>query len=128
MGKGEEPGQQPGPEGEVLQGKEGVAEEEHGGDEEKYRDVEGLDVGDDAGEDHSDRGEGQSSEDGGMRNFLREQNIAFEDLGHRLLIYQGADETLFERLSRDYCREGCTLRQATLEDVFLRLTGRELRE
>ena len=66
--------------------------------------------------------------DGGMRNFLREQNIAFEDLGHRLLIYQGADETLFERLSRDYCREGCTLRQATLEDVFLRLTGRELRE
>jgi lipooligosaccharide transport system ATP-binding protein len=63
-----------------------------------------------------------------VRNFLREHKIAFEDLGHRLLIYQGADESLFERLARDFCREGCTLRQATLEDVFLRLTGRELRE
>jgi lipooligosaccharide transport system ATP-binding protein len=66
--------------------------------------------------------------DGAVRNFLREHKIAFEDLGHRLLIYQGADETLFERLTNDFCREGCTLRQATLEDVFLRLTGRELRE
>jgi lipooligosaccharide transport system ATP-binding protein len=66
--------------------------------------------------------------DGAVRNFLREHKIAFEDLGHRLLIYQGADETLFERLTTDFCREGCTLRQATLEDVFLRLTGRELRE
>jgi lipooligosaccharide transport system ATP-binding protein len=66
--------------------------------------------------------------DGAVRNFLREHKIAFEDLGHRLLIYQGADETLFERLARDFCPEGCTLRQATLEDVFLRLTGRELRE
>jgi lipooligosaccharide transport system ATP-binding protein len=31
-------------------------------------------------------------------------------------------------LSTQYCREGCILRMATLEDVFLKLTGRELRE
>jgi len=66
--------------------------------------------------------------DDGMRNFLRERKILFEDLGHRLLVYQGADEALFERLARDFCPEGCTLRRATLEDVFLRLTGRDLRE
>lgn len=28
----------------------------------------------------------------------------------------------------DHCHEGCMLRPATLEDVFLRLTGRDLRE
>jgi lipooligosaccharide transport system ATP-binding protein len=63
-----------------------------------------------------------------IRNYLREKGTAFEDLGHRLLIYRGADEGLFERLTRHHCREGCTLRLATLEDVFLRLTGRDLRE
>jgi hypothetical protein len=31
-------------------------------------------------------------------------------------------------VSGRYCRDGCTLRTATLEDVFLKLTGRELRE
>jgi lipooligosaccharide transport system ATP-binding protein len=63
-----------------------------------------------------------------LREFVRQQGLEHEDLGHRLIIYSGESDALYHRLVDTYCREGCTLRQATLEDVFLRLTGRELRE
>jgi lipooligosaccharide transport system ATP-binding protein len=64
---------------------------------------------------------------GELRTFLRANNIPFEDLGHRLVIYSQRGD-LYERVSRDFCKEGCVLRMASLEDVFLKLTGRELRE
>jgi lipooligosaccharide transport system ATP-binding protein len=63
-----------------------------------------------------------------LRDYVRQQGLEHEDLGHRLIIYSGQSDELYHRLAETYCREGCTLRQATLEDVFLRLTGRELRE
>ncbi len=63
-----------------------------------------------------------------MRDFLKRQRADFEDLGHRLVVYNQNGDELFIHLAKDFCRRGCTLRQATLEDVFLRLTGRELRE
>ena len=63
-----------------------------------------------------------------LREYVRQQGLEHEDLGHRLIIYSGESDALYHRLADTYCREGCTLRQATLEDVFLRLTGRELRE
>jgi lipooligosaccharide transport system ATP-binding protein len=63
-----------------------------------------------------------------LRDYVRQQGLEHEDLGHRLIIYSGQSDELYHRLAENYCREGCTLRQATLEDVFLRLTGRELRE
>jgi lipooligosaccharide transport system ATP-binding protein len=63
-----------------------------------------------------------------LREYVRQQGLEHEDLGHRLIIYSGESDELYHRLADTYCREGCTLRQATLEDVFLRLTGRELRE
>jgi lipooligosaccharide transport system ATP-binding protein len=63
-----------------------------------------------------------------LREYVRQQGLEHEDLGHRLIIYSGQSDDLYHRLVDTYCREGCTLRQATLEDVFLRLTGRELRE
>jgi lipooligosaccharide transport system ATP-binding protein len=63
-----------------------------------------------------------------LRAFLREKRLAHEDLGHRLIIYSGETDELYHSLLDAFCREGCTLRPATLEDVFLRLTGRELRE
>jgi lipooligosaccharide transport system ATP-binding protein len=63
-----------------------------------------------------------------LREYVRQQGLEHEDLGHRLIIYSGESDALYHRLVDAYCREGCTLRQATLEDVFLRLTGRELRE
>jgi len=63
-----------------------------------------------------------------LREYVRREGLEHEDLGHRVIIYSGESAELYRRLIDTCCREGCTLRQATLEDVFLRLTGRELRE
>jgi lipooligosaccharide transport system ATP-binding protein len=66
--------------------------------------------------------------EGRPQELLRERNLRFDDLGHRLLIYCDERDQLYREVSERYCRDGCTLRTATLEDVFLKLTGRELRE
>jgi lipooligosaccharide transport system ATP-binding protein len=63
-----------------------------------------------------------------LRGVLLEKGVPHEDLGQRLVIYSNNGETLYRELIAEHCREGCMLRPATLEDVFLRLTGRELRE
>ncbi len=63
-----------------------------------------------------------------LRSYLRSKNLGYEDLRYRLIIYQGGSEDLFHVISERYCRGGCHLRMATLEDVFLKLTGRGLRE
>jgi lipooligosaccharide transport system ATP-binding protein len=64
-----------------------------------------------------------------MRGLLRQRQADFDDLGHRLIIYNQSDDQLFLQLVHEHCRDGaCTMRPASLEDVFLRLTGRELRE
>jgi lipooligosaccharide transport system ATP-binding protein len=63
-----------------------------------------------------------------MRHYLQTRKLDFEDLGHRLVVYGQAGDSLFIHLTRGFNQDGCTLRLATLEDVFLRLTGRELRE
>jgi len=59
--------------------------------------------------------------------YVQQQQLDHENLVHRLLIY-GQDDHLFHKISDSYCDEGCILRMATLEDVFLKLTGRDLRE
>jgi lipooligosaccharide transport system ATP-binding protein len=63
-----------------------------------------------------------------MRAFVQSRNLHHEDLGHRLIIYVEEGNALYHELSKDYCSEGCVMRMATMEDVFLKLTGRELRE
>jgi len=63
-----------------------------------------------------------------LREFVRSRELQHEDLGHRLLIYVEEGNALYRELSKDYCKEGCIMRMATLEDVFLKLTGRDLRE
>jgi lipooligosaccharide transport system ATP-binding protein len=63
-----------------------------------------------------------------LRSFVQSQDLEYEDLGHRLMIYCEDRGVLYEKITRDFCREGCVMRMATLEDVFLKLTGRELRE
>jgi len=63
-----------------------------------------------------------------LRAFVRARNMEHEDLGHRLIISTGDGNALFREINNDYCKEGCIMRMATLEDVFLKLTGRELRE
>jgi lipooligosaccharide transport system ATP-binding protein len=63
-----------------------------------------------------------------LRAFIRSREIEHEDLGHRLIINTEDGNALFREISSEYCKEGCIMRMATLEDVFLKLTGRELRE
>ena len=63
-----------------------------------------------------------------LRQLLKEKGVIYEDIGQRVIIYCNDGENLYRDLLSEHCREGCMLRPATLEDVFLRLTGRELRE
>ncbi len=63
-----------------------------------------------------------------VREFLGRESHRVEDLDRRLLVYLDDGDELFLKLTRDVRAEGCTLRPAGLEDLFLKLTGRELRE
>ncbi|HEY5673186.1 MAG TPA: ATP-binding cassette domain-containing protein, partial [Malonomonas sp.] len=63
-----------------------------------------------------------------VRNFLDRENCRVEDLGQRLLVYLDDGDELFLKLTREVRAEGCMLRPAGLEDLFLKLTGRDLRE
>ncbi|OPZ92520.1 MAG: hypothetical protein BWY73_00760 [candidate division TA06 bacterium ADurb.Bin417] len=60
--------------------------------------------------------------------FLRERQLYFEKTARRLLVFSGRSEESFAEITGRFCRGGCTLRMANLEDVFLKLTGRELKE
>ncbi len=66
--------------------------------------------------------------DQAVRAFLASEPCRVEDLGNRLLVYLDDGDQLFLKLTREVRAEGCTLRPAGLEDLFLKLTGRELRE
>jgi lipooligosaccharide transport system ATP-binding protein len=64
----------------------------------------------------------------GLPAFLREQGVRFENIGHRLIVDLEDGTALYREIEERFCDGGCIMRMATLEDVFLRLTGRELRE
>jgi lipooligosaccharide transport system ATP-binding protein len=66
--------------------------------------------------------------DAELRTFIRSHGLHHDDMEHRIMIYDSVSEQLFHTLSSSYCSGNCMLRMATLEDVFLRLTGRELRD
>jgi len=66
--------------------------------------------------------------DTAVRDFLSRESCRVEDLDRRMLVYLDDGDALFLKLTRDVRTEGCTLRPASLEDLFLKLTGRELRE
>ncbi len=65
-----------------------------------------------------------------LRAWVREQGLQSDDLGHRLILFgnDSDSEGLFREIAGRCPGDGCLLRMATLEDVFLKLTGRELRE
>jgi len=63
-----------------------------------------------------------------LRAFSREKKVRQEDLGHRLIIYAENGHELYREICGRFTHKSCILRSATLEDVFLKLTGRELRE
>jgi len=66
--------------------------------------------------------------DQAVRDFLAGEQARVEDLGRRLLVHLDDGDAFFLKLTREVRTEGCTLRPATLEDLFLKLTGRDLRE
>ncbi|MEJ2157277.1 MAG: ABC transporter ATP-binding protein [Desulfobacteraceae bacterium] len=66
--------------------------------------------------------------DGDLREFIRQRGSRHEDLGGRIIVYTEADGALESDVRESFCSESCLFRPGNLEDVFLRLTGRELRE
>ena len=63
-----------------------------------------------------------------LRSFIGEHKVDHDDLGHRLILYEADGDEAYHRIVDRFCTGGCMLRLPTLEDVFLRLTGRGLRE
>lgn len=63
-----------------------------------------------------------------IMSFIREKHIRHEELINRLIIYTDDPDSLGREIRERFCPKKCVFRNGTLEDVFLRLTGRELRE
>jgi lipooligosaccharide transport system ATP-binding protein len=63
-----------------------------------------------------------------LKDYIAQNDVACEDLGRKLIIYTSEDSELNTIIRERFCAARCTFRSSTLEDVFLRLTGRELRE
>lgn len=66
--------------------------------------------------------------DAKLRSYLKTRGLKHEDYGRRMIIYEDNGSNLYREISKQYCQGNCTMRMATLEDVFLKLTGRGLRE
>lgn len=63
-----------------------------------------------------------------LLSYVRDVGLSFDETGGRIIIYGQEGEEVFYTLSSRFESSGTTLRMANLEDLFLRLTGRELRE
>lgn len=66
--------------------------------------------------------------DAAVREFLAREGVCVEEYGSQLQVYLQDGDELFLRLTQEVRAEGCVLRPASLEDLFLKLTGRGLRE
>jgi len=66
--------------------------------------------------------------DAALKDYIREHQVKHDDLGERIIIYAQANGTLESEVRARFCSAACLFRAGNLEDVFLRLTGRELRE
>jgi lipooligosaccharide transport system ATP-binding protein len=63
-----------------------------------------------------------------LREFVNANQIEHDDLGRRIVLYSPEGSDLNDTVRNQFCNDKCIYRNSTLEDVFLRLTGRELRE
>lgn len=63
-----------------------------------------------------------------IRNYIKQHNIQHDDLDERIIIYTEANGEFENKIRDNFCAGACRFRAGNLEDVFLRLTGRELRE
>ena len=66
--------------------------------------------------------------DQALREYIAQNEVACDDLGQKLIVYTTSDSAMNTIIREQFCTARCTFRSSTLEDVFLRLTGRELRE
>ncbi len=60
--------------------------------------------------------------------WLKSRGLEYEQTTARVVLHPPDAEAVFRALREEFPDCGCILRAATLEDVFLKLTGRELRE
>ncbi|MEJ2657490.1 MAG: ABC transporter ATP-binding protein [Desulfobacterales bacterium] len=60
--------------------------------------------------------------------YIKTHDVEYDDLGNRLILYDPERMGINNTIRQKFCNEKCIYRNSTLEDVFLRLTGRELRE
>lgn len=63
-----------------------------------------------------------------LRRYINERCVKHDDLEDRIIIYTEANGPLENEVRETFCTASCRFRNGNLEDVFLRLTGRELRE
>jgi lipooligosaccharide transport system ATP-binding protein len=63
-----------------------------------------------------------------LHEYLAQGGVRYEDLGGRVIIFADGGGKLEAEVRERFCMESCLFRAGNLEDVFLRLTGRELRE
>ena len=68
------------------------------------------------------------SPDSDLRAYIRDHEVRHDDLGERIIMYTESHGSLEQDVRTRFCVESCIFRAGNLEDVFLRLTGRELRE
>ena len=66
--------------------------------------------------------------DQALRDYLKAHEVPHDDLGRRIILYTPDGNEISHAVRDNFCHQQCTFRTGTLEDVFLRLTGRELRE
>ena len=64
----------------------------------------------------------------GMEEALRGIGLSPENASDRIFVYTNDRRSVRERLLRELPHANVVARDATLEDVFLRLTGRGLKE
>lgn len=60
--------------------------------------------------------------------YLKAKGLNYEKTQTHFFIYGQAELSLWAEISKKFGEEFCSMRMANLEDVFLKLTGRELRE
>ena len=63
-----------------------------------------------------------------LMDYVKANGVEHDDLGDRIMVYTSEGSAPYDSIRDNYCSEKCVYRNSTLEDVFLRLTGRELRE
>jgi len=66
--------------------------------------------------------------DQALRDHIARNKVPHDDLGRKLIVYTNAESDMDTMIRDRFCTDRCTFRSSSLEDVFLRLTGRELRE